>query len=56
MHKNYTRLHESGYLCPDCGGVIDGKEPGAMRLCRECEEARQRQLGNQMVLFPEERA
>ncbi len=28
----------SGFLCQECGEVIDGEEPGYPRLCPACED------------------
>lgn len=28
----------NGFYCKQCGGYIDGEEPGYPRLCDDCEE------------------
>lgn len=28
----------NGLLCEQCGGFIDGEEPGYPRVCEDCEE------------------
>jgi hypothetical protein len=27
----------SGFTCQYCGQVVDGKEPGYSRICKDCE-------------------
>lgn len=31
----------NGFLCEECGGFIDGQEPGHPRKCDDCEEEKE---------------
>jgi hypothetical protein len=32
-----AELMLNGFYCEQCGGLIDGEEPGYPRLCEDCE-------------------
>jgi hypothetical protein len=34
----YSEMTLEGFLCEECGTLIDGEEPGYLRKCEDCIE------------------